>query len=239
VVSDTESLLTALSHWLWGESNPGDVGSSTEQSLSDLPLIETAAQPGTASNRLVVFLSGDGGWKDFDQQLADGLSAQGLPVIGWNALKYFWTTRTPEGAAWDLTRILTEYEQKWGKKEVVLVGYSFGGDVLPFLFNRLPDEQKRLVKGLVLLSPSGSAEFTFHFSSWANKTAEDAQPVKPELEKMLAYPTLFLFGSDEDPAWVRPLARGNFQLKVLTGGHHYGGNTAGIAATIAGFLQQH
>ena len=238
-VSDTESLLTELEDWLW--SNPTATAEATlepAQSLADLPLTETLARAGAASNRLVVFISGDGGWKDFDQQIADGLGAQGMPVVGLNALKYFWTTRTPEGAAWDLTRILTEYEQKWGKKEVVLVGYSFGGDVLPFLFNRLPDEQKHRVKGLVMLSPSPSAEFTFHFSSWANKASTDAQPVKPELAKMLAYPTLFLFGSDEDPAWVRPLAVGNFQLKVLTGGHHYGGNTSAIDAAIAGFLQQ-
>lgn len=237
-VKDTESLLTELENWLWNEPpTTAEARLEPAQSLADLPLTETLAKAGAASNRLVVFISGDGGWKDFDQQIADGLGAQGMPVVGLNALKYFWTTRTPEGAAWDLTRILTEYEQKWGKKEVVLVGYSFGGDVLPFLFNRLPDEQKHRVKGLIMLSPGSSAEFTFHFSSWTNKASVEALPVKPELLKMLAYPTLFLFGSDEDPAWVRPLTAGNFQLKVLTGGHHYGGNTSAIDAAIMDFLQ--
>lgn len=207
-------------------------------SLSDLPLKATEAKAGSAvCDRMVVFLSGDGGWNDFDQSICDDLAAKGMPVVGLNTLKYFWKERTPEGAAWDLSRIITEYGQKWGKKEVVLAGYSYGAEVLPFMFNRLSDEQKKLVKAMLLLSPDEKTDFTFHVSFWLNKSSIGTKPVKPELEKMQQCRTLFIYGSDEDPSWVRPLAKGNFELKILNGGHHYGKDTAAVSAAMLVFLK--
>jgi len=38
----------------------------------------------------------------------------------------------------DLTRILRHYLPAWNRQKVVLVGYSMGADVLPFLISRLP-----------------------------------------------------------------------------------------------------
>lgn len=231
----------ALSDWLGSSLGlSGQVPQSSDplpaDPLDDLPLLLTPAAPGApASDRMAVFISGDGGWKDFDQHICDELAAQGVPVVGLNALKYFWTARTPEATAWDLTRILQAYEKQWGKKQVLLIGYSFGADVLPFIFNRLNDAEKKQVTTLTLISPSQSADFEFHLGSWANRSSADARPVKPELEKMPDRRVLFLCGSDEDPSWLRPLARGSFQLKTLPGGHHYGGNTQLLSDAVLDF----
>ena len=45
--------------------------------------------------------------------------------------------------AGDLARIIRHYLQAWNKKRVVLIGYSLGADVLPFLANRLPEDVSR------------------------------------------------------------------------------------------------
>ena len=208
-------------------------GGPAPEALSDLPLIFTPPSPTAVSDRLVVLLSGDGGWKDFDQGIADGLAAQGMPVVGLNTLQYFWSERSPESAAWDLTRIMQVYTRQYGKKSVVLAGYSFGAEVLPFLYNRLNDREKALVHGMALLSPGDKADFAFHFSAWLNRSSAQARPLAPELEKMNRCRTLFLFGSEEDTAWVRVLIGERFSLKVLKGGHHYGGNTQALSALIA------
>ena len=206
--------------------------------LSDLPLVISNATGSAVDNTMAVFISGDGGWKDFDQNICNGLASKGIPVAGLNALKYFWTARTPESASQDLDRILRDYESQWGRQNVVLIGYSFGAEVMPFLFNRLPDEQKKRVKAIALLSPGEKADFEFHISSWLNQSSDKAKPVAPELEKMYDYRLLFLFGSDENTAWLKPMIKGNFQIKTFEGGHHYGGNTAAISDAIAGFLKQ-
>jgi type IV secretory pathway VirJ component len=63
-----------------------------------------------------VLLTGDGGWAGLDQELAERLAARGVPVVGFNSLKYFRTERTPEEAATAAAmlaeRILAFNEQK-------------------------------------------------------------------------------------------------------------------------------
>jgi len=66
-----------------------------------LPLVEVPSTRG-ASDTLVVFVSGDGGWAAIDKSISKVLADNGLPVVGLNALQYFWTKRTPDTAARDL-----------------------------------------------------------------------------------------------------------------------------------------
>src|SRR3984893_9934422 len=88
-----------------------------------LPLVEMPATRG-ASDTLVVFVSGDGGWAPIDREVSKVLAGNGMPVVGLNALQYFWTRRTPETASRDLQWIMENYLSTWKKGRVVLVGYS-------------------------------------------------------------------------------------------------------------------
>ena len=109
--------------------------------IGDLPLQEVHASGSAAEFALL--LTGDGGWAGLDQELAARLAASGVPTVGLNSLKYFWKARTPEEAARDVARILRHYLAAWNKQRVLLVGYSFGADVLPFVVNRLPADLRR------------------------------------------------------------------------------------------------
>ena len=55
---------------------------------------------------------------------------------------------------------------QWSVNRVILVGYSFGADVVPFLVNRLPSGLLPLVRSVALLGLSETAEFEFHLSDW-------------------------------------------------------------------------
>ncbi len=106
--------------------------------LKDLPLIEVP-HTGTGNDDLfAVLLSGDGGWAGIDKDVANSLAERGIPVVGWDTLRYFWTARTPEGLARDLDRTLDYYVTAWDRPRALLIGYSQGADVLPFAVNRLP-----------------------------------------------------------------------------------------------------
>ncbi|MBA4358712.1 MAG: hypothetical protein C0405_13405, partial [Desulfovibrio sp.] len=108
--------------------------------VSGLPLVEVpAAAPG---KMLCVIVTGDGGWAGIDQQIGDILVQHGVPVVGFNSLKYFWTKREAEEMARDLERTLTHYAAKWGAERFIVVGYSIGADVLPFMAGRMGQTTK-------------------------------------------------------------------------------------------------
>src|SRR5881628_1208854 len=107
--------------------------------VDNLPLIKVPAKaPGR--DELAVLLTGDGGWAQTDKGLSEALTKGGIPVVGWNSLRYFLKRRDPDRSAKDLERILRHYLPLWHKERVILIGYSFGADVMPFLASRLPPD---------------------------------------------------------------------------------------------------
>ncbi len=203
-----------------------------ESPLASLPLVEIPAAP-TGPDLLAVILSGDGGWAGLDREVGAALSARGVPVVGLNSLQYFWTPRTPRGAADDLARILRHYLLAWNKTEAVLVGYSFGADVLPFLADRLPAGLLDRVRLIALIGPGRTAEFEFHITEWLGR--EDggaARPVLPEVEKLRGRRMLCISGSEERDSLCSGLTPGLAEVLRLPGGHHLGGRYAEIADII-------
>ena len=78
-----------------------------------------------------------------------------MPTVGVDALRWFWTARTPEETGAELSRLVTEYTALWGVRSVVLIGYSFGADVLPEAFAAMTPEARvtaGITEGLLRLS---------------------------------------------------------------------------------------
>ena len=171
--------------------------------LRSLGLVEVPAT-GRESDLMAVVLTGDGGWAEIDKRVAARLAEGGIPVIGWSSLKYYWTPRTPEAASHDLARILERYERAWGKRRVLLVGYSFGADVLPFLVSRLPAELRARVALVGLLGLSEQASFEFHVAGWLG-VETGHHPTVPEVARLEATPVLCLRGEDETDSACRLL----------------------------------
>jgi type IV secretory pathway VirJ component len=48
----------------------------------------------------------------------------------------------------------------------ILIGYSQGADVEPFLINRLDKSLKNSMGLVALIGPGSVAEFEFHFAKW-------------------------------------------------------------------------
>jgi type IV secretory pathway VirJ component len=100
---------------------------------------------------LAIVLSGDGGWRDLDKTISEKLQSAGVSVVGWDSLRYFWSRKSPDHVASDLGAIVDTFLSRWGGSKVVLVGYSFGADVLPFACDRLSPETKAHIVQLSLL----------------------------------------------------------------------------------------
>ncbi len=210
---------------------PGTTPGKGVPSVADLPLVEVPAKA-QGGKMLAVILSGDGGWAGIDKDVAGALSAQGIPVVGWNSLQYFWSAKTPDVAARDLDRILRHYMAVWNRQEVLLVGYSFGADVLPFFANRLPADLLERVRLVSLLGPGKTADFEFHVTDWLGGGSK-GQPVLPEVRKLAGHPpVLCLYGSQESDSLCPQIPPALGKAQVLPGAHHFGGDYDALAALI-------
>ncbi len=203
--------------------------------VDDLPLAVIPAAPGTHSPWFGVFLSGDGGWVGIDRQISQTLAAHGIPMVGWDSLRYFWTPRTPQGAAQDLDRVLRHFAQQWGKSRVLLVGYSQGADTLPFMINRLPSATHAVVGLTALLGISDSAQFEFHVANWLGSN-RGGIPTAPELARWRGSHYLCLYGrSDREATCAHSQSPWAISVE-MPGGHHFDGHYAAIADRILAHL---
>ncbi len=205
--------------------------------ISSLPLdVLAVAHP---SNVMAIVISGDGGWRDLDRTIAENLQQRGVPVIGWDSLRYFWSKKTPQQIADDLANVMRTFMDKWQTPQVALLGYSFGADVLPFAYNRLPDDLRSHVVLIALLGFSKNADFQITVSGWLGEPpGPEALPVLPEVNQIP--PTLMqcFYGEDEDDSDCPELQRRGVQTFRISGGHHFNGDYAALARDIMERLQK-
>jgi len=200
--------------------------------VSDLPLVELPA-PGSSDPRLALILSGDGGWASIDREVGGALLQSGVAVVGLDSLQYFWRKRTPDESAEALARIARHYLGAWHKEKLILVGYSRGADVLPFMASRLPADLRERVALVALLGPALSVEFEFHVADWVSSGASDAAlPTAPEVAKLRGLKLICVYGRDESESLCRGLDAALGERVELSGDHHFGGDYAGIARRI-------
>jgi type IV secretory pathway VirJ component len=190
--------------------------------VRSLPVREMPARRGAGEGAVfAVVLTGDGPVRGLGDRLGRELAREGFPAAVWSSLRYYWSPKTPEEGAADLDRLIRHYARVWGKARVVLVGYSMGADVLPFLVNRLPPDTRARVAGVALLALAGDAVFQFRVEQWWGPTSAPTLPTCPELEGLAGLHVLCVYGRG-DPMTVCPALRGTPVTVVeLRGGHHF------------------
>ena len=202
----------------------------TSTGIPDLPVNITNAVP-DSSKPFVFYITGDGGWNKFSKNLASAFAAKGYPVVSLNAEKYFWDKKTPQQAAADVSKLLLFYRQLWKKKNVVLIGYSFGADVMPFIYNQLPAELANQVVNINLLSPSAKTDFEIHLMVMLGGHG-DGEPVAAAINKITSKPIILLFGENEDDFPLDDLTIKNYTRISIPGGHHYGDDELNVCNSI-------
>ena len=180
---------------------------------------------------LAVIYSGDGGWAPIDRGLASGLSRAGIPVVGVDSLRYFWTARTPQAAAADLTMTLHRYMKAWGKRRILLEGYSFGADALPAIVPYLPADLRSHIRLVALVGLENTGALQFHPGSWL-RLKEPGYPMAAEMTALRGLPAICIYGDREVAPACPALAHGGMRGVRLTGGHHYDGDYGAVSRAI-------
>lgn len=188
--------------------------------------------PSARKNNLpmVMMISGDGGWTSFDQSLAEALAEKGLSVIGLDAQKYFWDTRTPEKTAADLSLAIAHYSEQFNKEKFVLAGYSFGASVVPFVADRLPAPLKAKLAAVLSLSPDVTADFEIHIMDMLSiGNSSEEYNVIGEMKKIKNVPVISYFGQGEGTDIAGKFSRAGLKVDIIPGDHHFGNDFSGIA----------
>jgi type IV secretory pathway VirJ component len=202
--------------------------------VADLPIEEVHASG--SGDEFALLLTGDGGWAGLDQELAARLAAGGVPTVGLNSLKYFWRQRTPDETASDVARVLRHYFAAWNRRRVLLIGYSFGADVLPFVVNRLPPELRERLASVSLLGIDAHASFEVRVSDWIGSD-RGGPPTVPELSEVRHVPVLCIYGEGEEGSICPAMTSGGIVREQIGKGHHFGGDYALLADRILAFTR--
>jgi phosphatidylglycerol lysyltransferase len=198
--------------------------------IANLPLVELPAEP--RGPLLAIVLSGDGGWRDVDRAIAQKLQSDGVSVVGWDSLRYFWSKKSPEQTARDLGAVIDTYTSRWGTSKIALIGYSFGADVLPFAYDHLSPEAKVRVVQLSLLGFAPAANFEITVSGWLGAAPDkDALPTEPAIVPIDPTMIQCFYGAKEDDS-ACPLLAGKVEIIRVPGGHHFDNDYGALARRI-------
>jgi type IV secretory pathway VirJ component len=209
----------------------------TESSPLGLPINIMDAKP--TQNTVAIIYSGDGGWRDIDKEVGGALQAQGIPVVGIDSLHYFWSERKPQETADDLGRIIEYYTKHFNVQHVLLIGYSFGADVLPASFNRLQPRHRDRVVQMSLLSLSRKVDYVISVMGWLGASSEGKggdpldflKTINPKIVQCI-------YGKDDDEDVACPaLAGTGVEVIGLDGGHHFDDDYETVANKIIAGLK--
>jgi len=196
-----------------------------------LPLVRVPAASG-GNGPLVLLLSGDGDWAEFDRELARAIAGEGSPVLGLESRSYFLTARTPDETAAALERAVRTQLAEWQRESLVIIGYSRGADVAPFVLNRWPADLRTRVRVAMLISASERASFEFHLEDLVRDVARSTDlATRPEVEKLRDVPLVCMRGEEEPDSFCEHPVPG-MRVLVHPGGHRMPSDAATIALIV-------
>ncbi len=197
------------------------VAQDSAAELRDLP-IKVWPQGQESTDMLGVLISGDGGLWSLDKAVMQEMADHGVPMIGLSSYRYFAKARTPEETAADMYRALRFYMKAWNKQRIVLMGYSLGAELVPFVATRVPEDLRDRVAMVVMLGPTDETMFEYHFMDWLFSTkGRPTYDVMGEIGKIQGPRVLCVTSVLDRECICEKLDTSRVTVLKLPGGHHY------------------
>ncbi len=200
---------------------------------------------GRAEGALILVLSGEGGWRAFDEQLARWLSSAGYWVGGIDCLKYFWKPQDDRDVlAADIglyAEALTRAARAREDAPVVLAGFSFGADLAPWIAGAARRSER--IAGLLMIGPDLRGSLEARVTEIMGFTPKDhVFDTAKALADTRAVPVLFVHGGADSNSAAPQLAAGfagSKTLRVVPGAtHHFAGHEDELRRTVIDGLRQ-
>jgi type IV secretory pathway VirJ component len=177
---------------------------------------------GENSTPMIFHITGDGGMVRFDTKMSKEYKANGYSFIALSSIKYFLTAKSPSKVARDAVPVIQRYFKEWNKDELILVGFSFGAEITPFLYQRLPPELKDKVKMVVLLTPAKTSDFHIHIRDMIGLDKKhEVYDVAEETAKITSPKILAIYGKKEKNNFLKNSDQPNLKVLYIRGGHDF------------------
>jgi type IV secretory pathway VirJ component len=208
-------------------------GRTGERGHSELPV--SIIKPEGPVSGLVVIVSGDGGWRDIDKSIGEWLAQRGVAVVGVDSLRYFWSKKSPDEVAADLGLLYDHYGKEFGTSRYALIGYSFGSDIMPDVWPKLPKAVRDRIGLLSLMALGTNADFEVTVGGFIGAPSGESRPLVPLLHQLPLDRTQCIYGREEaedDETSCTAAELGEAQRIALEGGHHFDGDYSQAAEAI-------
>jgi type IV secretory pathway VirJ component len=190
--------------------------------------LHEAARP---NHTLLLLLSGDGGWGDLEEAVTNRFNQAGISVVGLNSRRYFFSGSSPTRLAHDLQRILAYYGQQWHARRLILAGYSFGADALPFAWEHLPTATRQKTDLIALIGLQPAANFSISIWEMLDLPAADDTPVELAVRNLPMSKVICVHGVDDGEACTLPVLKHATRI-ARPGGHDFDGDYDGVAEAV-------
>jgi type IV secretory pathway VirJ component len=179
------------------------------------PTASSIAAPRTVA----VLFSGDMGFRvGMGPKIAARLAADGVPVLGVSSLVEFRREHTPAEVRAFVVRSIRRGLTRARADRVILIGQSFGADMLQVGVTELPADLRAKVQMVALVVPGDTLIFRASPAELFNWAKPDAAAL-PTARALTWTRVICVYGRDEDDSLCPALGMANVALVALPGGH--------------------
>ncbi|MEJ7932888.1 AcvB/VirJ family lysyl-phosphatidylglycerol hydrolase [Sphingobium sp. AN558] len=196
--------------------------------------IPATARPAKINAGLAaVVLSGDMGFRiGMGPRVANRLAADGIPVVGINSLTFFRNRRSPAEVKALISAAARRALAFGHAGRVVLIGQSFGADMLHIGLTGMAPALRAHVAMVALVVPTDTILYRASPSELLNWTRPDAAAL-PTARQLTWVPVTCIQGAEETDSLCPMLTQPNVHRVALPGGHPMHGDTDAVHAVLA------
>ena len=192
----------------------------------------TSPTPANRAGLVAVYFSGDAGPKiAMGSMIGSRLAADGIPVVGVNTLTYFRTARTPADAANLVVAAIDHAIAEAHASRVVLIGHSFGADMLPVGLAGLPQSLRAKVQLVELVVPGSTVQFKATPGGVLSVGVPEVSAA-PTAKQLDWVPGLCVQGIEEERSLCPLMRQPNVTRIAMPGGHALHWDADGLHARL-------
>ncbi len=133
----------------------------------------------------------------------------------------------------DNDRLVAHFAEHWQTDIVILAGYSFGADTLPFAWPLMSEETRRRTNLIALLSPFPKTEFSITLLGMIG-IVRGRHDVSAAIVSLPPERVVCIIGEQERDMACAPTA--DYVFHTVPGGHRYNGEFGSVADLVIGAL---
>jgi type IV secretory pathway VirJ component len=194
--------------------------------------------PPAMKRTAVILFSGDMGFRvGMGPKMAERLAHDGIPVLGVNSMVYYRTKRTPQEATALVVRAIRRALAMPGIDRVVLLGQSFGADMLHVGLAGMDSKWRPKIAFVALVVPGDTVDYRISPIELIGWEKPDAVAL-PTASKLNWVPAICIWGEEETDSLCPKLDMPNIALQPLSGNHHLSHNSYRLTRVLEGAMER-